>query len=877
MSNKSFTTKGLSRQLEDKANKLQDDLHSLREKHADLEERFGDQSREARKLQEQIHEVKEDADVRDQRLKNQNELLRHDYETAKKKCETLASQTQQAARDFQTKSEEKDLLHSRHDALTSESQALQKDLTKAQNKVQQLEESLNSERQYAQDNDRQLRSEAKAEIDLLSERIDGLNREIEDRESQHRADKDLWESKRRNLLTQKEKAEEQAAGLQRTINNLQEVEGTLSGREAKLQKALESEKQRHEDEEALLGRQVNALDAEINDKRRELEGLRSDLSQMKEDLRISQRERVGLEEKAQALEDEVDVLQGSLDEEAEKAEDEINALKHEADVLRSELAGAREDLSDARRGKSEVAEGLEKKLSDSLLSAEEQLRQIRSEKQLLQDKLSELNLEMHNLHTSSAETEAERDEIKSQLVQMQNQVDETYRLDQEKLDLRTSKLRLENELGRLREERKGLLEQNAATERQLDEEITKATSEEARLSRDVADLQRKLAMASGSRDRDLAVSRQQVQRLESRVEELENQSPRNRNEEAAAELNLAHKDLSRAQKKETEYLQREATQKDVVRDLKQKVTHLERQCHELEVARLTVDSPKSSVGGSARKSEIVELQHQLTDAHQQMKDFRRKSKDDLKSLQHRLADAERLVETNLDDHEQQRELLEAELASIRNERGTLLAKNDTTTQTITRLRTRISSLEKDVHTHRQATTADNTIAEERRDLHDMLKDAKLTAEDLQVQITARESQLAASSTREKDLRAQLKRVREERTLQTQKSAALSTELDNLQTRYENAVDNLSRQQHKWESERKAMASKVRFANTSISELHQDSNQNKDLVKRHAGELKGLAKQIQWLRAKCAREQGFRSGLVYEKKFLLMQIEMFEAW
>jgi len=72
-----------------------------------------------------------------------------------------------------------------------------------------------------------------------------------------------------------------------------------------------------------------------------------------------------------------------------------------------------------------------------------------------------------------------------------------------------------------------------------------------------------------------------------------------------------------------------------------------------------------------------------------------------------------------------------------------------------------------------------------------------------------------------------------------------------------------------------MASRVRFANTSISELHATDSQ--ELAKRHTGELKGLAKQIQWLRAKCEREEGFRSGLVYEKKFLLMQIEMFETW
>lgn len=875
MSNKSFTTKGLSRQLEDKANKVQDDLNDLREKHVDLEERFNDKSREVKKLQEQLQDAEQEADVQVQRMRDQHELLQHDHETVVRKCESLTKQVQQATRDLETKSEEKDLLHSRHDALTAESRTLQKDLSRTQSKVQELAGNLQEERQHAENNDRQLRAEAKAEIDRLSEGIDRLQRELEDTESKYATDQDHWESQRRDLQSQKEKALEQAKGLQRTISKLQETEGTLSSRELKLKEALESEKQRHQSEEAVLERQVKDLNADIDEKRRALDDVRTDLSQTREDLRNSQREHVGLEEKAQALEDEVEVLQSSLDEEADKARDEIEVIEQDAEVLRSELADAKERLNNAQDRA--AGQELQEKFSNSLQSAEEQLRQVRSEKQSLQDKLAKHNLDMYALQASSAQTAAERDELKSQIRNMQDQVDETYKLDQEKLDLRTSKLRLETDVGRLREERKGLVEKNAATERQLSDEINRASSEEARLSEEVADLQQKLTNNSGSRNRELTGAKEKVQHLGLRVEELENLLKYDQNGEAAAELSLIQKDLTQVQRKEAEYLQREVAQKEVVRDLKQKVSHLERHSHELEIARLTVDSPKSSVGGSARKSEVVEMQRQLTDAHQQLREARAKSKDDLKALQRRLAESERLVQTNLDDHEQQREQLEAELSATRNEQESLLNKNNTATQTITRLRTRISSLEKDIHTHRQASTAENTIAEERKDLHDMLKDAKLTAEDLQVQATARESQLTASSTREKDLRAQLKRVREERTLQTQKSTALTTELDSLQTRYERAVDNLARQQRNWEDERKAMASKVRFANTSMSELHQDQNQNMDLVKKHASELRGLAKQIQWLRAKYAREQGFRSGLVYEKKFLLMQIEMFEAW
>ena len=850
----------------------------LREKHTQLTDQFDDKSREVKRLQEQLRETEQDADVREQRLKDQNELLRHEHETTVRKCESLTTQAQQAVKDLQSKTEEKDLLHSRHDALTAESLNLQKDLSRAQTRIQELEESLEDERHHAQDNDRQLRSEARAEIGRLSEEIDHLHREVEDKESQFATNQDHWESQRRSLESQKERAEEQAVGLQRTISKLQETEGTLSGREMKLKEALDSERQRHESEEAVLERQIQQLNADVDEKRQALDDLRSDLSQTREDLRISQREQVTLEEKVQALEDEVEVLQSGLDEEADKAKEEVQAAEDRVDAMRSALDAAKQEIAQAQDRNAEDSGEAMTEIKSRLQASDEQLQRVKSEKQSLQDKLATVNLDLRAVQSSSAQIEAERDEVRSQLQQLQSKADATFKFDQERLDLRTSKLKLESELGRLRQEQRSLIEKNGAIERELESEIQRATSDEGRLNEDIVELQRKLTTASGGRDRELTAAKQKVQRLEARLDELEGLTGKYEdNGDAAAELSMVQKDLSTA-RKEAEYLQREAAQKEVLRDLKQKVARLERQSHEQEIAQLAVDSPKSSVGGSARKNELVEAQRQLADAHQQLREARSKSKDDLKTLHRKLAESERQVQSNLDAYEQQREQLEAELSAIRNEQDIILAKNTTADQTISRLRTRIASLENDIRVHRQATTADVTIAEERKDLHEMLKDAKLTAEDLQVQISSREGQLASASSREKDLRAQLKRVREERTLQTQRSTALSNELENVQSRYERAIDNLSRQQHNWEEERKAMASRVRFANTSVSSVHASDSQNLDAIrKKHVSELKGLAKQIQWLRAKCTREEGFRSGLAYEKKFLLMQIEMFEAW
>ena len=39
----------------------------------------------------------------------------------------------------------------------------------------------------------------------------------------------------------------------------------------------------------------------------------------------------------------------------------------------------------------------------------------------------------------------------------------------------------------------------------------------------------------------------------------------------------------------------------------------------------------------------------------------------------------------------------------------------------------------------------------------------------------------------------------------------------------------------------------------------------------------LAKQISFLRARCEREEGFRKGLVWTKRWFLMQVEMYNRW
>jgi chromosome segregation ATPase len=164
----------------------------------------------------------------------------------------------------------------------------------------------------------------------------------------------------------------------------------------------------------------------------------------------------------------------------------------------------------------------------------------------------------------------------------------------------------------------------------------------------------------------------------------------------------------------------------------------------------------------------------------------------------------------------------------------------------------------------------------------MLKDAKIEVEDLQLQIGDRDNKIESLTLREKDLRSQLKRIREERSLETRKAHAATSELQNLQRRYERALDKAANMQSAWEAERKAVSQRVRFPNTSISSVRGESTERLELEatqkeQRHQGEIKGLVKQIQYLRSKCHREETFRADLAYAKKFFLMQIELYNAW
>ena len=804
MANKSITTKGLSRQIEEKANRLQDELEELREKHSALAEEHEDKLRHIKRLENKFDDIKQDGDIVEQKLKDRADILENENKIIARERGELSTRLNTLQKDLEQISDEKNLLQIRHDSLTAESADLQKELSKSQKSTRDLEDQLDHEKTLALTNEREVRDEYKVEIDRLNDQIEDLRADVREKERLYDDDNDKWDAERRDLELQKDRAEEQAELLQRTISRLQETEGSLSSKETRLQQALESEKERRESNEAMLNRQISELNEDLQTGRKSLEEVRSELSSVRDELRLSQREHRALLEKIEGLEDEVDVLQTSLEDETLRANTELSAAKQESESLRRQLQSLEQGNNN----------GAAEQGGSTLRNVETQLFKVRQEKQSLQDQVAMLNIEIHSTRASKTEAEAARDELEGQLRDLQ-QVEDTFRQHMESVDFKGS-----------------------------------------------------------SDKRGLATAKSTITNLQEQVRRLERQAA-SAGGHGAGELSVVRHDLAAARQKEAEYLQRESEHRDTVRALRRQMAELERKTHDIEMSQLAITSPNSSGDGSARKSEILEVRHQLATAHQSLRDVRAQLKEAEKDAAHKLKAVKADLQASLEASETERDQLERSLDDAQLKRDELAAKNNASEATISRLRGKIDRLEKALQAERLNSGEDRTMALERRDLHEMLLETQLQAESLEVVVKEREASIAAITAAESDLRAQLKRVRDDRALQRSRAATAQEELGDLERRFR-------RTQESWEAERKALTRGVRFTNLSLSVNDESALQAlrldaEEKERRHVKELRGLSMQVEWLRARCKREEGLRASAAYVKRYMGLQIDLYQAW
>ena len=443
-------------------------------------------------------------------------------------------------------------------------------------------------------------------------------------------------------------------------------------------------------------------------------------------------------------------------------------------------------------------------------------------------------------------------------------------------DLRTAK-RVEDSLN---DEIQGLREKVFSGSRDA-EYVRKLQAENAEFNREVASLQQRLDTVSAARDRlaiDVSGQVNETARLEREIAPV-----RAERDEA-----ITQRDLADSQ----------------VRTLRSQLEDTKRQV-EIQASRLRLteqnlaDAREDLAREQARATNLLASPHAQKHAIEMRK---------------------------LEDLLQQSRLRCAEMGKIN---ASQLGEIDTLNRNIRRLEGELEAFQQSQtskHTsaadralHSQLTLAKGQLAEAKtrlaqqqeefaKRMEEQMKGSRHTA-DLRAELARLETQYRESTLAKEKLEDQVRTLtRRIAQLESNPSAhdkslfsryqALKTEMDVLREEAEQTESKSSKQLRKLQEELESVRdhatvlecdlARHKKESTLIRRQLQDSREtatrlrsrnipdNAVAEKRHGAELRGLGKQIRYLKAKLFREQSFRTDLQYAKNFFLMQINCFES-
>ena len=785
LANKSVTTKGLSRQIEEKVTRLQEELDKSGKEYAALEKELATANQTNEDLQTELHQA---------RTRQSN--VEQGQQAESERVQELEAELLAVA-------DERDVLQVRHDNLAEESQVLQQEVDRLEREVEELKDTVAEERDCVLEIEKDLRGQYEAENERLNDEMSNLQAEIREKDNLYDNDSEKWQNERQALVSERQRAEEKAAGLERAIRRIREAEGTMLDKESKLQSAIDGETERHRGEEAVLMRQVNDLQDALETRQTLLTSLRKDLSQVRDELRQMQIDYQTQLNKTATLEDEVASLR-----------------TRSAD--RSILP---RDVQSPRKMRA------------------------------FEDQIAKLKADLASAQSSLAEANAQREELKLQR-RRQGQDGDTLKVDQDRLELRTAKMKLDSEVRRLRDENKALGERHAAADRTRQDEIEKAAVAEEKLRQEIVQLKSKQRASatfqspSDTPGRQVSAART-IRELEQRIQSYEEQLAETRqsdNLDDVSDISVMRKELSSSRQKELEVLQRESAHKDLIKNLNKQIVDLEREVHESRINQLATSAAaatESKASGAATPSEkqLADAEKALANVVAQSNQAEQEAAEAIQELQEQLADLEdqkTVLEEVLDEARQQ-----AEETTAHYEKAMSLMEH---------------KLDKAERERNAVVEAQSGI--KKQDKH--LRKTQAEIENLEHDVRQQQELIEGLVASEAVLRRKLERARSERASYRSNAEKLQRDIQTLQRTVSTGHEPYA-----------LLAKKACAANSEAVETVVRAAEGAE--ERHSKEIRGMVLQMDWMHARWEREALLRSDAAFAKKFVQLQLDIANAW
>lgn len=842
------TNRETDRKISAKDRELETKDDELRELEEELSKAYHQSSIDAKETE--LRSRQDEIDSLKQKLEHSAQKAKDDMDALRAQLNSAQSDTAADARQKGRAMEEKDLeIHTLQQKLQS-AEGRDAEAEKLHNRIEDLladvkdkERSVDEKQDQIdslQDKLREVESESDEELMATQDRVHELEMEQQRNLKELQALRDAGshaDSQALNEAKARVRAlEDQSAGAGDVEKQLQKEVHTLQDQIRHLEQELDDKDSDNLAERQNWDRQRSTLEAakaNIEEQARSLERTIEDLQRAEGSLSSKE---FALQQALQSEKQRHDSSRAALQKELDEANDECRQLQRsldEAQASQRKLLKELDDVNKQSRQHLEVSQQAETSQAE-LEQVQSQLRDKQAETEELQDKIQGLEDEVEVLQSSLDE---DADRAKDEVFAAKSEADGLRRqlngVQQDLAKAQTDYTGVRNELETLHKTSRAnpSPRSSPAGQTSLRNQVRDLEDQVDQMTKDRAQLQSRLDEA----ERD-----QQAARTDYDTLQLDLESTSGTHSQLQQKLQESQVQLARARKGKRSF---EAEHAENKADLEA-----------LQAAAEDAESARNTAQETAR------------DLRKQLKDVQR--------------EADRKLQTQINAYETDITNLEQDLEAAQSKTRELTAKNESLASSVSRLKTRLATAETDLATARASRSSpgrDTSVAE-RKDLHDMLRDAKLKAEDLELKLQERDQRVEAANKHDNELRSQLHRVREERKEANRRADAAADELATLQDRHDGLVEE--------RDELRRLQKGVRFPKTvpgaasssqSLITQQDPKEVSTALTKathRHTLELRGLVRQIEYLSARLRREEAFRNDLSYSKRYTAKVLEVY---
>lgn len=870
------------------------DLESYRQQILEMQEKakrkYADESQRAEL--ERLRQALEDKETEIDHLQRQLE----DQDSEHDKVEKLQGEIGDLEADLRRKDDVITQHEDEIDELRDKVAETEEELRETQQRMAELEEK-------AQDADRL--QEARETIEELEGNVQRLEQQLAD-----------MQNKLRDAISQKDRAEAALEAKGQDSDQLREARHTINDLDAKVRR-LEQQLDHVQGELQDAISQRDSAQAELEEKAQDVDHLHEEARDAIEHLETNVRR----------LEQELDDMQDKLREaisQKDRAERELENRAQHVDRLQDEARGAIEDLEANVRRLERELDGTQDKLRDAISQkdrAERDLERRTQHSDRLQEearqtiehleaKVRRLEQQLDNAQDRLRDAISQKDRAEADLEELQEEMANksvvTKGLSRQ---VEEKVARLQAELDKARQEAREAAEASEANARRLEQQLhdTRAKLQTAISQRDraEADLEQlreemanktaiikgssrqaeeKLARLQAEADKARQEARDTIEGLEANVRRLEQQlrDMNGKLQDAVSQKDRAEADLEELQQ---EMANRSVVTKGLSRQVEEKVARLQAEVDKARQECMSLEEVRS-----AQQKEMDEMRIKLKEAREErdsserlrlsLEEVRSAQEKEMDTLRGRLKEARE----ERDSAEHHRLLLEARLQE---EVSAWQKKVEALEDEVEILQAVIDEEELEAAMRQQETgntnhsgTAEMTL-EERRDLHNMLRESQITADRLDRELREHREALDELLGVESSLRKKLERARSERAAYRTKAEKLQKDLDKLKAEKDKAVAEAA-------SAAAAAAAAAADAERALVRAAKSGSGNEvdtDAIiraaeaaeRRHEKEIRGLVMHMEWLKACWDREARLRTDAAFAKKYLLMQVKVRDEW